>query len=57
MSNFNYQKTEVLNYYDKTNAIFKKHQKMFGQLISKLNENNTYYKQVVTNLEVSINAN
>ena len=51
MSNFNYQKTEVLNYYDKTNAIFKKHQKMFGQLISKLNENNTYYKQVVTNLD------
>jgi hypothetical protein len=51
MSTFSYQKTELLNYYEKSDAIFEKHHQMFGELITKLNENKTYNKEVVGNLD------
>lgn len=51
MATFTYQKNELLKYYEKSDSIFNKHQKMFGELIGKLNSNKSLVKEMTSNID------
>jgi hypothetical protein len=51
MATFNYQKKELLKYYEKSDLIFNKHQRMFGDLITKLNSNKSLVREMVNNVD------
>ena len=51
MATFAYQKEELLKYYEKTDQIVTKHQKMFGELIGKLNSDRSEISEMVKNID------
>lgn len=51
MATFTYQKNELLKYYEKSDIMFNKHQKMFGELIEKLNSNKSIVTEMTSNLD------
>jgi hypothetical protein len=51
MATFAYQKEELLKYYEKTDQIVTKHQKMFGELIGKLNSDRSEISEMVNNID------
>lgn len=51
MATFTYQKNELLKYYEKSDNMFNKHQKMFGELIEKLNSNKSIVKEMTSNID------
>jgi len=51
MATFAYQKEELLKYYEKTDQIVNKHQKMFGELLGKLNSDKSKIIKMVNNID------
>lgn len=51
MATFSYQKEELLKYYEKTDEIVNKHQKMFGELLGKLNSDQSKIIKMVKNID------